>query len=102
MSDWRILATIAVLGLVSYALRSGGFVAAGLIREQGVVAKFLRLAPANLFIAFVTAACLEGGWPAAIACTVAVAGMAATRREWLALTMGLSAGAVAATLLRGL
>jgi uncharacterized membrane protein len=99
MSDWRVLVAIGVLGFVSYALRSGGFLAAGLIREGGSVARFLRLAPGNLFIAFVAAACVEGGWPSVIGCTAALAGMVATRREWLALTAGFSAAAAAAKLL---
>ena len=99
MSDWRVLVAIGVLGFVSYALRSGGFLAAGLIREGGSVARFLRLAPGNLFIAFVAAACVEGGWPSVIGCTAALAGMVARRREWLALTAGFSAAAAAAKLL---
>ena len=33
MFDWRVLVAIGVLGLVSYALRSGGFLAAGLMQE---------------------------------------------------------------------
>jgi uncharacterized membrane protein len=101
MSDWRIFATIGALGLVSYALRSGGFVAAGFMREGGSLARFLRLAPGNLFIAFVAAACFEGGWPTVIGCTAALASMASTRKEWIALSAGFIAAAVAAKILDG-
>jgi uncharacterized membrane protein len=101
MCDLRVLAAIGVLGLVNYALRSGGFLAAGLIREEGPIARFLRLAPGNLFIAFVTAACFDGGWPSVIGCVTAFAGIVITRKEWLALTAGFSAANVAAKLLTG-
>jgi uncharacterized membrane protein len=100
MCGWRVLVAIGVLGLVSYALRAGGFLAAGLVREDGSVTRFLRLAPGNLFIAFVAAACVEGGWPGAIGSTAALAGMVATRKEWVALTAGFSAAAVVARLLQ--
>lgn len=99
MSDWHVLVAIGVLGLASYALRSGGFLVAGLIQEDGSVTRFLRLAPGNLFIAFVAAACFEGGWPSVIGCTAALAGMVASRKEWVALTAGFSAVAVAAKFL---
>jgi uncharacterized membrane protein len=96
MCDLRVLAVIGVLGLVNYILRSGGFLAAGIIRQEGPIARFLRLAPGNLFIAFVTAACLDGGWPSVVGCIAAVAGMVITRKEWVALTAGFSAADVAA------
>ena len=99
MSDWRILAAIAALGLVSYALRAGGFLAASLMREGGVVARFFRLAPGNLFVAFVAAACFEGSWPGVIGCIAAVVVMWLTHKEWAAFTAGFSAAALAAAIL---
>ncbi|MFN4924732.1 MULTISPECIES: AzlD domain-containing protein [Bradyrhizobium] len=98
MLDWRTLATIAVLGLVSYVMRSGGFLAAGLMREDGSVARFFRLAPGNLFIAFVAAACLEGGLPSLLGCTTAFGVMALTRKEWAALASGFAIAALIAVL----
>ena len=97
MSDWQTFATIGALGLVSYGLRSGGFLAAGLVRDDSTIARFLRLAPGNLFIAFVAAACVEGGLPSTVGCAAALAGMAMTRREWVALTAGFAAAALAAS-----
>ena len=99
MFDWRTLIALGVLGLVSYALRLGGFLAAGLARNDGSMAMFLRLAPGNLFIAFVAAACIKGGWTNVIGSGAALAGMAVTGREWVALSAGFSAAAVTATLL---
>ena len=99
MSDWRILAAIAALGLVSYALRAGGFLAASLMREGGVIARFFRLAPGNLFVAFVAAACFEGSWPGVIGCIAAVAVMWLTHKEWAAFTAGFSAAALIAAIL---
>ena len=99
MYDWRIFATIAALGLVSYALRSTGFLAAGLMREDSPVARFLHLAPGNLFVAFVAATCLEGGWANIAGCIAALLGMFATRREWFALAAGFLAAAIAAEVL---
>jgi uncharacterized membrane protein len=98
--DWQTLATIGVLGFVSYALRSGGFLAAGLIQENGVVAKLLRLAPGNLFIAFVAAACVEGGLVTIAGCASAFGVMALCRKEWAALGAGFATAALVAALPR--
>ena len=99
MSDWHVLAAIAALGLVSYTLRASGFLAAGLMREGGVVVRFFRLAPGNLFVAFVAAACFEGSWPGTIGCIAAVVVMGLTHKEWAAFTAGFSAAALAAAIL---
>lgn len=99
MFDWHVLAAIAALGLVSYALRAGGFLAAGLIREGGVAARFFRLAPGNLFVAFVAAACFEGSWPGIIGCIAAVVIMWLTHKEWVAFAAGFSAAALATAIL---
>src|ERR1700739_1827375 len=98
MSDWRVLVAIGVLGLVCYALRSGGYLAAGLTRKDGAITRFLGLAPGNLFVAFVAAACFDGGWPSIIGTTAALGGMVATRQEWVALTAGFLSAVVAAAL----
>jgi uncharacterized membrane protein len=102
MSDWRVLAAIGVLGLVSYALRSGGYLAASLTPTDGSITRFLRLAPGNLFIAFVAAACVNGGLPSMIGTAAALVGMVTTRQEWVALTAGFCAAVVAAALLPAL
>jgi hypothetical protein len=99
MPSWPTFFAIAILGLACYAMRAGGFLAAGVIREGGVAARFLRLAPGNLFTAFVAAACLEGGWPSIIGCTCALLTMAVTRKEWAALGVGFAAAALGAAFL---
>ncbi len=99
MHDWRTLAAITVLGLLCYAMRAGGFLAAGLMREDGATAMFLRLAPGNLFVAFVAAACLEGGWPSVVGCAGALLVMALTGKEWAALAAGFATAAFSAALL---
>ena len=96
MVEWRTLAAIGVLGLVSYAMRSGGFLAGGLIREGGALAKFFQMAPGNLFVAFVAAACLEGGLASLVGCTASLAVMTVTRKEWAALAVGFAAAALVA------
>ena len=96
MVEWRTLAAIGVLGLVSYAMRSGGFLAGGLIREGSALAKFFQMAPGNLFVAFVAAACLEGGLASLVGCTASLAVMAVTRKEWAALAVGFAAAALVA------
>jgi uncharacterized membrane protein len=98
MLDWHTLATIGVLGIVSYALRSGGFLAAGLMQENGAIAKFLRLAPGNLFIAFVAAACVQGGLVTVAGCASAFGVMALCRKEWAALGAGFAIAALLASL----
>jgi hypothetical protein len=101
MPDWQTFGAIGLLGLVSYAMRAGGFLAAGVIREGSIAAKFLRLAPGNLFVAFVTAACLEGGRPNVFGCACALVTMAVTRKEWAALGAGFVAAMVTASMLGG-
>ena len=96
MVEWRTLAAIGVLGLVSYAMRSGGFLAGGLIREGSALAKFFQMAPGNLFVAFVAAACLEGGLASIVGCTASLAVMTVTRKEWAALAVGFAAAALVA------
>jgi uncharacterized membrane protein len=94
MSDSRVLGTILAVGLASYAMRAGGFLAVGALPENGTVSKLLRLAPGNLFVAFVAAGCIEGGWPSVAGCLSALATMAVTKKEWAALGVGLAAAAL--------
>jgi uncharacterized membrane protein len=101
MLEWHTLVAIGLLGLVSYAMRAGGFLAAGAIREGSMAARFLRLAPGNLFVAFVTAACLEGGRPNVLGCVCALVTMAVTGKEWAALGAGFSAALMVAALIGG-
>jgi uncharacterized membrane protein len=99
MPDWRVLAAIAALGLASYAMRAGGFLAVGAFPEDGIVARCLRLAPGNLFVAFVAAGCLGGGWPSLAGCLAALATMTVTKREWAALGAGFAVAAAASAIL---
>jgi uncharacterized membrane protein len=99
MPDWRILAVIVVLGAVSYALRAGGFLAASALPQGGLLPRLLRMAPGNLFIAFVAAGIWQGGLPSLVGCCGAVAAMAATKREWAALGAGFAGAAFASALL---
>lgn len=98
MPDWRTLAVIGVLAFVSYAMRTGGFLAATVIREEGTIARFIRLAPGNLLVAFVLAACVDGGLPSLVGCATAFIVMVLTGREWAALGAGFSAIALIARL----
>jgi len=98
MPDWHILAAIGCIGLTSYALRAGGFLAAAVLPAAGPLQRFLRLAPGNLFVAFVAAGCLEGGRPNIAGSVLALATMAITRREWAALIAGFVAAAATAAI----
>src|SRR3954462_8284626 len=71
-----------VLGLASYAMRAGGFMAVGSLPEVGKVAQVPRPAPGDFFVAFAAAECLEGGWPSVAGCLLALATMAVTKKEW--------------------
>ncbi|HEV7441259.1 MAG TPA: AzlD domain-containing protein [Steroidobacteraceae bacterium] len=99
MLDARVLLAIAALGTVSYVMRVGGFLAAGAIAETGAVAKFLRLAPGNLFVAFVAAGCLDGGWPSVLGAGCAFITMAVTKKEWAALGAGFASAAIVSALM---
>ena len=97
MFDRHVLFAIAVLAIASYTLRAGGFLAAAAIPEHGLLMRFLRKAPGNLFIAFVAAACLQSGWSGLVGCASGLVGMALTRKEWAGLGAGFAATAIAAT-----
>lgn len=99
MPDPRVLAVILAVGAASYAMRAGGFVAAGVMPQAGLLPRLLRLAPGNLFAAFAAAGVLQGGWPSLAGCLGAVAMMAATKREWAALGAGFAAAALASAML---
>ena len=98
MPDWRVLGVIIAVGAAAYAMRAGGFVAAGVMPQGGLLPRLLRLAPGNLFAAFAAAGILEGGWPSLLGSLAAVAAMAATKREWAALGAGFAAAALASAL----
>ena len=91
VSETRVLQIICVLGLVSYALRACGYLAAGLLAPNGLWARLFRLAPGNLFVAFTVAGMIQGGFPAVMGSMAAAAAMAVTQREWAALAAGFSA-----------
>jgi len=91
MHDLEILGAIAILGVTCYAMRAGGYVLASSLRDDGIAARFLRLAPGNLFIAFIVGGCLSGGLAGLAGTLVAIAAMAITNREWAALGAGFGA-----------
>jgi len=91
MDDLHLLGAILILGLTCYAMRAGGYVLASSLRDDGFVARFLRLAPGNLFIAFIVAGCLSGGVAGLVGTLAALVTMAITTREWAALGVGFGA-----------
>jgi branched-subunit amino acid transport protein len=99
MPDAQVIGVILAVGAASYAMRTGGFLAAGALPQSGLLPRLLRLAPGNLFIAFAATGILQGGWPSLIGCLGAVATMAVTNREWAALGAGFGVAALAATVL---
>lgn len=98
MPDLSILVAALAVGAVTYAMRSGGFLAASAMPQHGLLPRLLRLAPGNLFVAFAAAGILEGGWPSLAGCLAAVTAMAVTKREWAALGAGFAAAALASAL----
>jgi uncharacterized membrane protein len=89
--DLAVFGVILILGVTCYAMRAGGYVAASSLRDDGITARFLRLAPGNLFIAFIVGGCLSGGLTGLVGIVVAVATMAVTDKEWAALGAGFAA-----------
>ena len=96
--DLKVLAVICILGVTCYAMRAGGYVLAASMREDGIAARFLRLAPGNLFIAFIVGGCLSGGLAGLVGTMVALVTMAITAREWAALGAGFGAALAASTI----
>ncbi|MFI4987692.1 MAG: AzlD domain-containing protein [Alphaproteobacteria bacterium] len=82
------LVAIACIGMVIYATRLGGFVAARWVPHDSLAARLLRLAPGNLFVAFGIAETLQGGWSYGLGSLAAMAAMVVTSREWAALAAG--------------
>ena len=95
MPEPQVLLAIFAVGAASYAMRAGGFLAAGAMPQRGLLPRLLRLAPGNLFVAFAASGILQGGWPSLLGCLAAVATMAATKREWAALAAGFVAAGLA-------
>ena len=91
MKNLDVLGVIFILGLTCYAMRAGGYVLAASMRDDGIAARFLRLAPGNLFIAFIVGGCLSGGLAGLVGTLVALVTMAVTAREWAALSAGFGA-----------
>src|SRR5215475_9073701 len=96
MFDAHILPGIAALGAPSFGLRAGGFLAAGAMPENGLVARLLKKAPGSLFVAFVAGACAESGWPGIVGCAFGLVTMLATKKEWAGLLAGFGAAAIVA------
>jgi hypothetical protein len=99
MPEWRIVAVVFAVGAASYAMRTGGFLAASALPQSGLLPRLLRLAPGNLCVSFAAAGILEGGWPSLAGGLGAVATMAVTKREWAALGAGFGAAALIAAVL---
>jgi hypothetical protein len=96
MLDPHAFAAILAVGATSYAMRAGGFIAAGLLPQKGLLQRLLKLAPGNLFAAFAAAGMAEGGWPNTIGCLGALLTMVATKKEWAALSIGFALTALTA------
>lgn len=90
------LLIICVLGCVSYSLRAGGYLAAGLFSADGVWGRVLKLAPGNLFVAFTAVGLWNSDWPALAGSFCALITMKLTQREWAALGVGFAVVALAA------
>lgn len=95
MHDLEVLGVICILGVTCYAMRAGGYILAASMRDDGVATRFLRLAPGNLFIAFIVGGCLSGGLAGLVGTIVALMTMAITAREWAALAAGFGAAVAA-------
>jgi hypothetical protein len=98
MSDAALAGAILAVGVASYAMRAGGFLAAGLIDEASLAGRILRLLPGNMLVAFVAAGAWGGGGISAAGCAAGIVAMALTRREWAALAAGFAVAVLAAAL----
>jgi uncharacterized membrane protein len=85
MPDWIVLAAIFAIGAVSYLMRVGGYLTASAFHPNGRMARLVKLAPANMLVAFVAAGIIDGGPP--------------YRQEWLALGAGFAAAALVSALI---
>jgi uncharacterized membrane protein len=94
--DWATPTAIAVIALVAFAMRCGGYIVINLLPIGRRTRKALKLAPGHLFTAFMAAAVVQGGLPYLAGVIVTVGTMAATSKDWLAmLSGGVAASAIA-------
>ena len=96
MDDTDIWVAIAAIGAASYLMRAGGYLAAAAIHPESRWARVLKVASGNVLVAFVVAGCMQRGIPGCIGCAAALIAMLLTRREWLALGIGMAAALWAA------
>lgn len=94
MSEWQILAAIFAVGIASYTMRAGGYLAASVLPQSGVLPRLLRFASGNLFISFVAVGICEGGWPSFFGCLGAVTTIIVTKLDWAALGIGFAVAAL--------
>ena len=99
MPEWWVFVIVFAIGAASYAMRAGGFLAASALPQSAPLPLVLRLAPGNLFVGFIAAGTLQGGWPTLVGCLVVVAAMAVTKHEWAALGAGFGAVALISAIL---
>jgi hypothetical protein len=100
MPGEEVIPAILAVGVASYTMRAGGYLAAAWLPQGGWLPRVLRLAPGNLFIAFTGAAIHQGGWPALCGCLASLVAMMLTRREWAALGAGFASAAACAAWVR--
>jgi uncharacterized membrane protein len=94
-TERETLLIICALGCVSYSLRAGGYLAASLFPADGTWARVLKLAPGNLFVAFIAVGLWHGDWPVLAGSLSTLVTMKLTHREWAALGVGFAVVALA-------
>jgi uncharacterized membrane protein len=87
-------AAIAVMAAVTYALRAGGFWMMSHVPLTPLVRRMLDALPGAVVVATVLPIAVHEGLPAFVAIGVALAAMALTRRDLIAVVGGMGAAAL--------
>ena len=99
LAPWSLepinLGVILAMGLVTYAMRAGGFLMMRWLPQGGRVEAWLKAVPGAVLMSIVAPALLSHGLPGALAIGASLAVMRATRQDLLAVVAGVATIALA-------
>lgn len=94
-ASWAALVAILAMGLATYPMRAGGYWLMGRVPLTPRVRRFLEALPGAVVIATVVPILAREGIPAIAAIAAGLAVSFVKRNEFLALAVGVAAGAAA-------
>ena len=84
-------AAILAAALITYSLRLGGLLLAGILPATGSFRSFLDALPGAILISLVVPGAMESGWPGLVGIAVCLIAFAASRRMLPTMVLGVLA-----------